>query len=427
LVPWLVPTLERMQGLSTRASLGLFALFVACHAGQFALAALAMRAAAPSGGAAAPAAILIAAAWVGLEWIYPQVLPWSLGAALGPDRLLRQAAELIGVHGLAAAIVVINVLLVGRSPARSAALLLIVLLAAYGYARLPAQDQSGRALRVGIAQAGAIDPGNDPTLTTAANWTMYSERSRRLSRRADVVLWPESVLRADLAAGGGYRHAAERLATALRRPLLLGGLGHGATGRETNAVYAFAPGLLATYTKRALVPFGEYVPGAGSIGALRAWRTTGAFVAGAAAAPLPLAGGPVAVAICFEAMRADALLAQVRAGAGWLLNPSNDGWFASPRAAAQHLEMTRLRAVELRRWLVRVSHSGASAVFDPGGELVAVLPYASAGELVVRIDVSQRLTLYARCGDVPLQLTTAAILLAWAGCRLGRRIRRPRR
>jgi apolipoprotein N-acyltransferase len=427
LVPWLVPTVARLQSVSTAASLGVFAVFVAYHAGQFGLAALAMRAAARSGGGVPRAAIRVAAVWVLLEWMFPQVLPWSLGAGLGPHRLLRQAADLIGVHGLAAVIVVINGLLIGRGGARGAALLLVVLLCGYGYARPAAQDAHDRRLRVGIAQAGSIDPGGDPDLTTAANWTIYKECSRRLSRRVDVLLWPESVVRADLTAGGGYRHAVEELAAALRRPLLLGGLGQGGAGGETNAVYAFAPVLRATYTKRALLPFGEYAPGAEWLGVLRAWRTTGRFIPGAAAGPLPLASGAVAVAICFEAMRADAFLAQVRAGAEWLLNPSNDGWFDSPRAAAQHLEMTRLRAVEVRRWLVRVSHSGVSAVFDPDGDIVAALPYAAAGELVARIGVRHQLTPYARSGDGPLQLMATGVLLAWAGNHIGRRFRRPMR
>jgi apolipoprotein N-acyltransferase len=103
--------------------------------------------------------------------------------------------------------------------------------------------------------------------------------------------------------------------------------------------------------------------------------------------------------VCVEAIRPGAFNAQVRDGAQWLLNLTDDSWFASRRAAAQHLEMTRLRAVETRRWLVRASHSGASAVIDPRGDVVAALPFAVPGTLSQGVGLGEDLTPYVRYGD----------------------------
>ncbi|MDX2170028.1 MAG: apolipoprotein N-acyltransferase [Deltaproteobacteria bacterium] len=417
LLPWLVPTLMRMQDIGATAAAALFGLFVAYHAGQFALAALAMSAVGSRPGAVR-AALTVAAAWVVVEWAYPQVLPWSLGALLGPQRTLRQAADLAGVHGLAASIVAVNVLL--AFGARRVGVSLIAALLGYGLLRQPSPADGH--LRVGVIQAATPALRHDPDAANAVAWRSYAARSAGLARRVDLLLWPEGVLRADLGNGGGYRRDAEQLAAALQRPLLLGALGQGGNGRETNVIYAFAPRLLGRYAKHALVPFGESVPT--DWWPLDRWRTTGAFAPAAANGPLRLTGGAVAVAVCFEALRGDDLAAQVAAGAGWLLNPSDDSWFASPRAAAQHLEMTRLRAVETRRWLVRVSHSGASAVIDPGGEIVAALPYGAAGELVARIAPLHQLTPFTRWGDTPLLLASAAVLLGSVG-RAGRPFGRP--
>jgi len=159
------------------------------------------------------------------------------------------------------------------------------------------------------------------------------------------------------------------------------------------------------------VPFGEYIPAANWLPWLRGWRTTGAFEAGHdGVAPLPFAGSSAALAVCVEAIRPGAFNDQVRAGAGWLLNLTDDSWFASRRAAAQHLEMARLRAVETHRWLVRVSHSGASAIFDARGDLVAALPFGAAGALSHRIAMRRDLTWYVRGGDWPV----AAAAVLWA-------------
>jgi apolipoprotein N-acyltransferase len=483
LVPWLMPTIARMQGLGTTASAACFALFVAYHAAQVALAAVAMwfcvggaaqryrtldccaasaarplRRKAPgdqahhrpaelsrlqaTGGrcerwcdrsstarrsrrhAVVATAAGVAAAWVLLESGFPKVFPWSLGAALGPQPLLRQAAEVCGVHGLAALVVTANALLAfGARGARLAALGIIATLAGYAAWRLPVlRAPSAPFLMVGLLQASQLPPPAEAAAATDTAWRFYAARSRALAPRVDLLLWPESVLRTDLSVAGGYRDAVEGLAAALRRPLVVGGLGRAPDGRETNAIYAFAPRLVAVHAKTALVPFGEYVPGATWWPMLNRWQTTGSFAAGAGAAPLSLASGRAAVAVCFEAIQPGAFNAQVRDGGRWLLNPSDDGWFASPRAAAQHLEMTRLRAVETRRWLVRVSHSGASAIIDPTGDVVAALPYAAPGALAAPIAPRDDLTPYARWGDAPLLF--ASILVS--GCTYRRRTRRGR-
>ncbi|MEO8606069.1 MAG: apolipoprotein N-acyltransferase, partial [bacterium] len=367
---------------------------------------------------------LSAAAWVVLEWGYPKVFVWSLGAAVGPDRWLRQAAELGGAYGLAALAVAVNALLAGggRLPAAIAAAMAV---SAFGYGQLRVAGLDAHAdlarLRVGVVQAGSGDE-DDPRSLTDAAWRFYGARSPVVARHADLVVWPEGVLRTYLGDRSDARDGIERLASRLRRPLVLGGLDH-AAARERNAVFVFAPQLIAVRHKQGLVPFGEYVPGVAWLPWLRAWRTTGDFDAGAAPQPLAIAGTRAGLAVCVEAIRPGAFNAQVRDGAQWLLNLTDDSWFASRHAAALHLELTRLRAVETRRWLVRASHSGASAVFDPQGDLVAALPFGLPGTLNRPVGLGEARTPYVRYGDWVVFLAAAA-LLASAGAALRRRLQR---
>ena len=124
LLAWLPQAIKHWQDVSWPTAVALFVLYVAFHALQFAGAAMCARI-----GDAPPARIAATVAgWVLLECGFPKVLPWSLGAILGPHPLLRQAADLAGAHGLAALVVTINALLakrrraggdVRRRPARS--------------------------------------------------------------------------------------------------------------------------------------------------------------------------------------------------------------------------------------------------------------------------------------------------------------------
>ena len=73
----------------------------------------------------------------------------------------------------------------------------------------------------------------------------------------------------------------------------------------------------------------------------------------------------IGTAICSEAMGPGYVRRVVAAGATVLVNPSNDYWFTSAAAARQQLAKTRLRAIETRRFVVRATSTGYSALDRP--------------------------------------------------------------
>jgi len=403
LVPWLLPTIVRLQHGSIALATAAFAAYVAYHSLQFALA---MAGARLVGGGSVAATTV---AWLLAEWAFPKVLPWSLGAVLGPHPDLRQCADLAGGLGLSALVVAVNALLAAALRAwpgerrRAGAVLAVagVLLASAScYGRLPSAPGSG-GLRIGVVQAGDVSPGDpDPARAAAATLRSYARASVRLPRPLDLVVWPEQVVRAALRHSDEPRDALERTARAVAAPLILGALDAG-PGGERSAAYLFAPRLAAVRHKATLVPFGEYVPGAEWFAFLRRWHLASPITAGAEPRPIRLGAARLATAICYEAIRPATYNAAVLSGAEVLLNLSDDSWFDSPWAAAQHLEMTRLRAVETRRWLVRASHSGMSAVIDARGEVRARLGFGRAGALAVEVERRRGIATYVRYGDAP--------------------------
>ena len=154
-----------------------------------------------------------------------------------------------------------------------------------------------------------------------------------------------------------------------------------------------------SYNKIHLVPFGEYVP-------LRKWLTFAGrltadisdFTPGVEYA-VGHADRPFGTFICYEAIFPDEIRRFAANGAELLINISNDGWFGRSAAPAQHLMMSRVRAVESRRWMLRDTNNGFTVSVDPYGRIIARLPTDIRGELEAPYDFRSNITPYVRFGD----------------------------
>ncbi|MCF4097002.1 apolipoprotein N-acyltransferase [Maritalea mediterranea] len=136
--------------------------------------------------------------------------------------------------------------------------------------------------------------------------------------------------------------------------------------------------IIASYDKRRLVPFGEYLPLKPlltQLGLRKFVAAADSFVKGTESglkfapqntpALLPL--------ICYEVIFSGALGDQTQ-GAQWILNLTNDAWFQGTIGPAQHAHHARVRAVEQGLPLVRVANTGHTIVTDPLGRIITQLP-----------------------------------------------------
>jgi apolipoprotein N-acyltransferase len=103
--------------------------------------------------------------------------------------------------------------------------------------------------------------------------------------------------------------------------------------------------------------------------------------------------------ICYESAFPHLVREFARAGAEALVNLSNDGYFGHSAARRQHLQLVRMRALENRRWIVRSTNDGITAVIDPAGRITQQLePYREAAARA-RFAWSGETTFYTRHGD----------------------------
>ncbi len=165
-------------------------------------------------------------------------------------------------------------------------------------------------------------------------------------------------------------------------------------------------GIIATYDKHHLVPFGEYLPFRGllsRIGLRAITATMMDFSFGTGDGILTVPGlPPVRALICYEAIFPN----QVDLGGPrprWLLNISNDAWFGRSFGPHQHFAMARVRAIEQGAPLIRAANTGISAVVDPYGRVLHRLGLDRAG--VIDSGLPQALPHrppYGRFGDLLL-------------------------
>jgi apolipoprotein N-acyltransferase len=230
---------------------------------------------------------------------------------------------------------------------------------------------------------------------------------------ANIIVWPESALAAPVEFLGGFLGPQWDAAKRKGSTLILGQLRRD-PGRDVyyNAVLGLGD-VPQWYAKRRLVPLAEFFPVPDF---MRDWLKGmdlpySGFEAGRDSQPaLDGAGQKLGITICYEDSYASDQLAVLKE-ATLLVNVTNDAWFGDSTAAHQHLQISRMRALEAGRTLLRAANDGISAIIGPDGRVSSTLPRFQPGVLTGTVQPRVGLTPYARFGNWPVVVLSLAILL----------------
>ena len=125
---------------------------------------------------------------------------------------------------------------------------------------------------------------------------------------------------------------------------------------------------------------------------------------------LPFAPGDIGTAICYESVYGGFCAGYVRKGAKLLAVITNDAWWGNTPGYRQHLNYSRLRAIETRRWVARCANTGVSAFIDPQGRVLARTPWWEPAILQGQVQLLEGESFFVRYGDI----TGRAAVLLWA-------------
>ena len=190
----------------------------------------------------------------------------------------------------------------------------------------------------------------------------------------------------------------------------------------TNSVAGLSSAGEYRYDKYHLVPFGEFIPSGFR------WFTAmmniplGDFARGVVDPPSFAVGAQrVAPNICYEDLFGEELarrFADPATAPTVLVNLSNIGWFGDTIATVQHLNISRMRALEFQRPMIRATNTGATAIVDHRGVVQAMLPPHTRGVLTGSVQGRDGITPFAwwaaRAGLWPLALGALLVVLAAA-------------
>jgi apolipoprotein N-acyltransferase len=178
---------------------------------------------------------------------------------------------------------------------------------------------------------------------------------------------------------------------------------HGASADIYNsALFLAADGqILGRYDKVHLVPWGEYIPFKNFFAfANNLTQQAGDMTHGWRREVFTTGGHSFGIFICYEEIFGDEIRIFVLRGAQVLVNISDDGWYGDTCAPWQTLNMSRMRAIENRRWLLRDTNTGVTTVIDPYGRLTASVERHALTALAAKYGYRSNLTFYTRYGDV---------------------------
>lgn len=343
-----------------------------------------------------PFAIGVSALWVVLEhirtWLFTG-FPWlPLSASQWSRPIMLQSATFWGAWGISFGLVLLNagvaaylIRIVSYSRNRSKtfcpefylALLVFVSMTFLQTRHISGQD------REPLFRAAAMQPAIpqnekwDASLGQSILNQIEQNTLRLATMKPDIVFWPEATLPYPIKGDLAMQAWVERLATEIDVPIFAGALVAESDEIWHNGMYMIRPkwGMYPEYySKRHLVPFGEYIP----FRTLWPWvekivPIDGDLYPGESASLLPLSMPnrtiQIGSLICYEDVFPELARESTLEGAGVLFVGTNSAWYGQSAASFQHRAHSVLRAVENRRVVFRVGNDGWSGWIDEYGNV----------------------------------------------------------
>jgi len=375
---------------------------------------------------------LLAAApfcWVFIEWLRGWLFsgfPWmSLGYGQ-IDTVLSGWAPVLGVYGVSLMVVISSTALLvailesGRQRWIAAAVVAVPWIAGAALSPVQWTEPTGNVINTTIIQAGIAQERKWLPEERQPTRDFYRDRTRSAAN-SELIVWPEVAIPSVTDSEERYIQSLEAISQANAQTIVFGILEREQTSStdETkiyNSVIGLNGGPRQVYRKRHLVPFGEYFPVPAFV---RNWMRMMSLPfsdlsPGADEQPLltTASGTRISVVICYEDSYGAEMLFAFPAAA-LLINVSNDAWFGDSIAPHQHLQIARMRSLELGRETIRATNTGISAFIDARGEVLATGAQFEPVQMSGNVQPRSGTTPYVRFGNWPVVSLSLLVLVGF--------------
>jgi apolipoprotein N-acyltransferase len=428
---WIIHTLQEFGRLPLAAAIPIFFIFCLFNNLHFAIFGWLLRSFSLASLRGAPRIIFIPIAFTVVEYLFPQVFSWYLGACLYKQLWLIQPADITGVYGFSFLIVCVNAagfelylwLRAQRLSFPKYECLVLMLFfcccIAYSYLRLAhfreLLTQSPK-IRAALIQTNI---GNLDKFESSHGYPYAVQKTREINKELvlkasqtkgrhphglDLIVLPET------AAPGyftedqlGNRLEMFQLASQANAPLAFGGYYKTESPLKIyNTLFLISPHfqVLGRYDKVNLLAFGEYMPASNTFTFLKnIVPTVGDFSKGDEIKILSLPNEiSFAPLICLEAIYPNYVRKFIKKGARFIVTITNDSWFGDTAAPYQHRMLHVWRAIENRAPLLRTANTGISTFVDLTGRIQSETPLFQEAILVDDAAVISEKSFYTKFG-----------------------------
>jgi len=362
-------------------------------------------------GSAHAAAFWIPTIWIAKDLVVEKVFsgfPWCLaGYSQYKNIYFSQLAEIGGIHLVSFLIIIINVLLYKFLKTKNKKVLIalpVILLIIYGSGYWLRQRHGQFSRTVPWHRAGIIQPNSNHDqvfdfISVQKTLDKLFSTSLALKKQgAELVIWPEFTVPIYPLQTPHYQ---DQFTAFSQRyvPLLAGFTDLRNSDNVFNSVMLFNGNKIEKYDKFHLTPFGEYV-------LFRRWLffvkkitdQIGDFTAGKSLHNLNFAGHLLATPICYEIIYPELVRTMIAQGGEIIVTISNDSWFGKSAAPYQHLAMAVFRSIENRRYLLRSTSNGISALVDAAGRIIYQSPLHKSDQFLASFRYLKNKTIFTRWG-----------------------------
>ncbi len=373
---------------------------------------------------------LFASAWLLAElartWLFTG-FPWLVSGYAHVDSPLALLAPWLGVLGIGAVAAWLAALLSFGWRQPWAGALALGLLGAAAVVGPTSHTRPGAIVDVSLLQTNV--PQDEKFVAERLPATLAGLADTMRQARGALVVAPETAIpllpsQLNELVPGYMTALVDHFGQPGRAPLVgvpLGDYDRGYSNSVIGLTRATAGGPPYRYDKQHLVPFGEFIP----LGFR--WFTElmniplGDFMRGARNPPsFAFSGERWAPNICYEDLYGDELalrFVDADTAPSAFVNMSNIGWFGDTIAVDQHLHISRMRALEFQRPMLRATNTGATAVIDHQGRVTAQLAPFTRGVLDAKVQGRSGITPYAWwAARWPLWPYAALALAVLAAC-----------
>ena len=263
-----------------------------------------------------------------------------------------------------------------------------------------------------------IQPSSDPFLKYQDGYKYVIEKNileliDRSSPKSEIIVMPEAELPYSMQSKD-FNNFVNNLDTSNKE--FISGVWNYEDGHLYNSLINLNTG--KNYNKKHLVPFGEYIPFIASLrGIIDFFDMPMSNVKHGKKNQQNIAvfndrSLNFAPLICFDIAFGETVRKSNKSS-DFIINVSNDTWFGNSIGPYHHLDITRIRAIENNKWIIRSTNDGFSAIITNNGTIVDKIDKGITGVINNGIDIKKERSIYNIFGySIPYIFSILIVLIS---------------